>query len=283
MARALQLARAGSLHAHPNPRVGCVIVAPDGRIIGEGWHRRCGQGHAEVNAIASVSDADRELLPQSTVYVTLEPCAHTGKTPPCATMLARLGVKRVVVAMRDPFPKVDGRGIEILRQAGIEVEVGLMEEQARALNREFLTAHTLKRPYVTLKRAMTPDGCRANPDGSPMRISTPLSQALVHRLRACNDAILVGSGTWLADSPRLDVRAYAGDSPRRFVADRRHRLSGLPDDVTVLSQSNPAEMLASMYRDHGITSVLIEGGPTLERALLEADLADTLRTEISAE
>lgn len=283
MARALQLARAGSLHAHPNPRVGCVIVAPDGRIIGEGWHRRCGQGHAEVNAVASVSDADRELLPQSTVYVTLEPCAHTGKTPPCATMLARLGVKRVVVAMRDPFPKVDGRGIEILRQAGIEVEVGLMEEQARALNREFLTAHTLKRPYVTLKRAMTPDGCRANPDGSPMRISTPLSQALVHRLRACNDAILVGSGTWLADSPRLDVRAYAGDSPRRFVADRRHRLSGLPDDVTVLSQSTPAEMLASMYRDHGITSVLIEGGPTLERALLEADLADTLRTEISAE
>lgn len=282
MARALELARHGSLHAHPNPRVGCVIVAPDGRIIGEGWHRRCGGPHAEVNAVNSVAESDREFLPESTVYVTLEPCAHYGKTPPCAEMLARLGVRRVVVAMRDPFPKVDGRGIEILRQAGIQVEVGLLEQEARELNPHFLTAHALKRPYVTLKRAVASDGRRANLDGSPLQISTPLTRTLVHRLRATHDAILVGSGTWLADSPRLDVRDYAGASPRRFVADRRHRLSNLPADVTVLDQTTPAQMLAELYARYGVTSVLIEGGPTLEKAFLEANLADALRTETNS-
>ena len=198
MQRALELARHGELDASPNPMVGAVIVAPDGSIIGEGWHRRHGEGHAEVNAIASV--ADQTMLRDATMYVTLEPCSHYGKTPPCASLIIEKGIPRVVVGCLDPYEKVAGRGVNMLREAGVEVETGCMEAECVALNRKFMTAHRLRRPYVTLKWAESADGYI---DG---HISTPVTSMLVHKLRATHDAILVGSGTVLADSPRLDTR-----------------------------------------------------------------------------
>ena len=157
MRRCLELARLGHLHAQPNPMVGAVIVC-QGRIIGEGYHAVCGKGHAEVNAIASVRPADRPLLKQSTIYVSLEPCAHYGKTPPCARLIVQTGIPRVVVGCIDPFAKVQGRGIALLREAGIEVKVGVLEDECRALNRRFFTAQTLHRPYITLKWARSADG-----------------------------------------------------------------------------------------------------------------------------
>ncbi|MDE6326170.1 MAG: bifunctional diaminohydroxyphosphoribosylaminopyrimidine deaminase/5-amino-6-(5-phosphoribosylamino)uracil reductase RibD, partial [Duncaniella sp.] len=149
MARALQLARNGELDASPNPMVGAVIVGPDGNIVGEGWHRRCGEGHAEVNAVNSVRD--KAVLAAATMYVTLEPCSHYGRTPPCAELIIRCGIPRVVVGTLDPFVKVAGRGVAMLRDAGVEVTVGVMEKECRELNGKFFTAHTLSRPYVTLK------------------------------------------------------------------------------------------------------------------------------------
>lgn len=151
MRRAIALAENGKGFASPNPMVGAVIAAPGGRIIGEGWHRRCGEGHAEVNAVASVRDCDRRLLGESTMFVTLEPCSHYGKTPPCAELIIRTGIPRVVVATTDPFEKVAGRGIAMLRAAGIDVVTGVLEKESRELNRRFFTAHTLRRPFITLK------------------------------------------------------------------------------------------------------------------------------------
>ncbi|MDE6556831.1 MAG: bifunctional diaminohydroxyphosphoribosylaminopyrimidine deaminase/5-amino-6-(5-phosphoribosylamino)uracil reductase RibD, partial [Duncaniella sp.] len=185
MQRALELAKNGALDASPNPMVGAVIVDAGGKIIGEGWHRRCGEGHAEVNAIASV--ADESLLKDSTIYVTLEPCSHYGKTPPCADLIISKGIPRVVVGCLDPFPEVSGRGIARLREAGIEVVTGVLEEECRKLNEKFITAHTLQRPFITLKWAESADGYL------DARISTPFTRMLAHKLRATSDAILVGS------------------------------------------------------------------------------------------
>ena len=161
MRRALQLARQGAGHTSPNPMVGAVIVAPDGTIIGEGWHRKCGEAHAEVNALASVADV--RLLKDCTIYVTLEPCSHYGKTPPCASLLIERGIQHVVVGCLDPFEKVSGRGVAMLRDAGIEVEVGVLEQECRELNKRFMTAHTAGRPWVQLKWAQTADGYIALP------------------------------------------------------------------------------------------------------------------------
>lgn len=283
MRRALQLARNGALGAHPNPMVGAVIVAPDGRIIGEGWHRRCGEGHAEVNAVASVNEADRELLRQSTMYVTLEPCSHYGKTPPCAKLIIETGIPHVVVATADPFAKVHGRGLQMLMDAGVKVEVGLLGDESRALNRAFITAHTLKRPFVTLKWAQSADGFidgRFKPDDPAVRISSRLSKTRVHRMRAMHDAILVGSGTYFADAPSLATRHYAGPSPKRFVADRRGRIQDLPEGWTALRQDDIATMLADMY-SQGITSLLVEGGRDLLQSFLDSGLYDDLQVEVN--
>lgn len=282
MRRALQLARNGALGAHPNPMVGAVIVAPDGRIIGEGWHRRCGEGHAEVNAVASVSDADRHLLTDSTMYVTLEPCSHYGKTPPCAKLIIDTGIPRVVVATADPFARVQGRGLQMLRDAGVSVEVGLLGDEARALNRAFITAHTNHRPYVTLKWAQSADGYidgRYNATDPAVRISSRLGKARVHRLRAMHDAILVGSETFFADAPSLTVRHYAGPSPRRFVADRRGRITNLPDGWTALRDPAIPGMLSNLYAA-GVTSLLVEGGRHLLQSFLDSGLYDDLQVEI---
>ena len=274
MARALELARHGELDASPNPMVGAVIVGPDGKIAGEGWHRKCGEAHAEVNAVNAV--ADPELLAQSTIYVTLEPCAHYGKTPPCAKLLADKRIPRVVVGTEDPFAKVCGKGIAMLREAGAEVTVGVLGEECRKLNRKFFTAHTLHRPYITLKWAMSRNGYI---DGN---ISDPLNRVAVHRLRAMNDAILVGSGTWLADSPSLSTRHFAGKSPKRVILDRRRRLTDLPDDVIrLIDYKSLSEAMQILYGEYGIISLLAEGGREVLQSFIDEGVYDEIRIEVS--
>ena len=216
MKRAMQIARGGLLHASPNPMVGAVIVAPDGRIIGEGFHRQCGSLHAEPNAVNSVSEADKHLLRESTMYVTLEPCSHQGRTPACARLIIEKQIPRVVIGSLDPFAKVNGNGVRMLREAGVEVIVGVLEQECLELNRRFMTCHQLQRPWITLKWAMTSDGyidARNTLADQAMKITTGLGVTAVHRLRAIHDAILVGAGTVNADNPSLGVREFAGKSP----------------------------------------------------------------------
>lgn len=287
MARALSLARKGLMHASPNPMVGAVIVAPDGKILGEGYHRRCGEAHAEVNAVASVSD--KAALRDSTMYVTLEPCCHHGRTGPCTELIIASGIPRVVVAMADPFDKVGGKGIERLRQAGVEVEVGMLEEQSRRLNTIFITAHTLRRPYIALKWAQSADGfldARTGPADKPAAISSPLTRQLTHRLRAIFDAILVGSGTVLADDPLLDTRLCPGErSPRPVVLDRRGRIGSSArlsrrDPIIIRDDKPLADIMADLY-GMGITSLLVEGGAAVLNSFIEAGLWDMARIETS--
>lgn len=287
MRRAIELARHGLGNTSPNPMVGAVIVC-EGKIIGEGYHRRCGEGHAEVNAVASV--ADRELLKSSTIYVTLEPCSHYGKTPPCAKLIVDCGIPRVVVGSLDPNEKVSGRGVKMLRDAGIEVITGVLEKECLAINPSFMTAHTLRRPRVTLKWAQSLDGyvdrVRA-PEASPSRFSNTVTSLLTHRLRSLNDAIMAGTGTIVADNPSLNVRLWPGRSPLRFVAGRPANISidsklltdgGMP--VKFLTGLTPAEMLSELF-SQGVTSLLIEGGPTLLQSFIDSGLWDDARVEIS--
>lgn len=280
MKRALELARNGELDASPNPMVGAVIVDDAGRIIGEGWHRRCGEGHAEVNAVASVKD--KSLLKDSTMYVTLEPCSHYGKTPPCAELIVRMGIPRVVVGTLDPFAKVSGRGVARLEEAGVEVVAGVLEKECRELNCKFMTAHRLHRPYVMLKWARSADGFI---DG---HISTPLTSVAVHKLRATYDAILIGSGTALADNPTLTTRNYAGKSPLKVVLDRRRRLNGDMEllksgDTLVMSDyGSLSEAMSELYK-RNVTSVLVEGGAEVLKSFLDEDLWDEIRVEVSPE
>lgn len=216
MQRCLQLARNGVMGAPPNPMVGAVIVCDD-RIIGEGYHARCGQGHAEVNAFASVRE--NGLLKRSTIYVSLEPCSHYGKTPPCAKLIIEKGVKRVVVGCVDPFAKVHGRGIQMLRDAGIEVTVGVLEQECLALNRRFITFNTHHRPFVTLKWAQTADDIMGRRGSGMLHISTPQTFRRSHHLRATRMAILVGFRTAIQDNPSLTTRLWDGPDPVRVVID----------------------------------------------------------------
>lgn len=283
MRRALQLARCGEGNTSPNPMVGAVVVDRDGRIIGEGYHRRCGEGHAEVNAIASVKD--KSALSDSTIYVTLEPCSHYGKTPPCAQLIIDSKIPRVVVGAGDPFKEVAGRGIAMLRNAGIEVTEGVLETECRDINRKFMTAHTLQRPYITLKWAQSADGFMDSDraDGHPAKFSTPLTQTLVHRLRSLHDAIDVGSGTVVADRPRLDCRLWPGRSPLPVVMDRSGRIDPsslcMARDAMVLSDyADLNDAMHTLYR-RGVTSLLVEGGPTLLQSFIDAGLWDSARIE----
>lgn len=290
MHRALQLARAGLGHTSPNPMVGAVIAAPDGRIIGEGWHRHFGGAHAEVNAVRSVREADLALLPQSTIYVTLEPCSHYGKTPPCAKMLCECRFRRVVIAAGDPNPKVSGRGVRMLRDAGITVDEGLMEADAMELNRRFMTSQILRRPFITLKWAQSADGfmdARRSYGEGAYRFSIPLTSQLVHWRRALHDAIAVGARTVLADRPRLDVRLIEGQSPRPVVFDRHCLispacLSQMRSDAIVIDSDEPvADVMHRLYADFGISSLLVEGGAGLLRSFLAAGLWDEAWVEVS--
>ena len=298
MWRALQLARQGGGHTSPNPMVGAVVVHDD-KIIGEGFHRCCGQAHAEVNAIASVRD--ESLLPASTIYVTLEPCSHYGKTPPCAKLLIDKSVKRVVVGTLDPFEKVSGRGVAMLREAGIDVVVGVLEKECRELNKRFFTAHTTGLPWVLLKWAQSSDGYLANEDGS-VRFSTPLTLSLMHRERSMVDAIVVGAGTVKIDNPSLTTRHWSGNSPLRVVLDRNLSIPSncqlLNDgDKTLIYNETKEDIkgcvewakldtketknwLRDLYH-RGITSVMVEGGANVLQQLVDADAWNEIRIEIA--
>lgn len=219
MHRALELAERGRGYVEPNPLVGAVLVR-DGVLVGEGWHQRYGQAHAEINALAAAGSAARGAA----LYVTLEPCCHHGKTPPCTEALLRAGIRRVVVAMRDPFPAVAGQGLAQLRAAGVEVAVGVGEAAARCLNAPYLKLLRTGRPYVHAKWAMTWDGKLATRSGDSQWISGQASRRRVHELRGRMDAILVGIGTVLADDPLLTARPPGPRTPLRIVLDRQARL-----------------------------------------------------------
>ena len=295
MRRALDLAELGRGTVSPNPMVGCVIVH-QGRIVGEGYHMKYGQAHAEVNAVNSVEN--QEVLEKSTVYVTLEPCAHFGKTPPCSDLLIAKKVRKVVVACRDPFVEVDGKGIEKLRKAGIEVEVGMLEEEAQELNRRFFTFHELSRPYVVLKWAQTSDGFVARSNYDSKWISNPHSRQLVHRWRAEEDAILVGKNTAVYDNPTLNVRDWDGSDPVRIlldtnaeVANELNILNG-PTKTLIfnlkkdeqkgeahwikLQSMNPPEVLATLYQQK-IQSVIVEGGSKTLNSFIDEGCWDEAR------
>ena len=260
MRRCIQLALNGRQNAKPNPMVGAVIVSADGRIIGEGYHVRCGEGHAEVNAFASVSQKDEALLKEATMYVSLEPCSHYGKTPPCADLIIRKGVRRVVVGCIDEFAEVQGRGIKKLQDAGIEVQVGVLEEECKALNRRFFTFHREKRPYIILKWAQTANGF-IDDQYKPVQISNDFTKMLSHKLRAEEDAILVGRVTNERDHPQLTVRDWRGQDPKRLVIDHAHPLN-----------------LESLHA-HNIQSLIVEGGAETLRSFLMQNLWDEIRVE----
>jgi len=280
MWRCIQLAQCGEAGAPPNPMVGAVVVC-DGRIIGEGYHRRCGGPHAEVNAIASVRD--KRLLSRSTIYVSLEPCAHFGKTPPCADLIIQSGIPRVVIGCTDPFAKVNGLGIRKLQEAGCEVTVGVLEEECSELNRRFFTFHQKHRPWILLKWAQSEDGYIGR-EGSRLFFSNTLTQTLVHRLRARSQAILVGTTTALTDNPTLTTRLWPGSNPLRLTIDRH---GCLPPTLHLLDGSTPTivytheslrEILTDLY-NRGIQSLLVEGGAKLLQSFIEEGLWDEARIE----
>ena len=300
MFRCIELARLGMGEVAPNPMVGAVIVH-DGKITGEGFHREFGGAHAEVNAINSVTK--KELLEESTIYVSLEPCAHFGKTPPCSDLIISSHIPRVIVGSVDPFAKVAGKGIEKMRNAGIEVEVGVLEKECLELNRRFFTFHQQKRPYVVLKWAQTLDGYldvdRSYPElyGKPTWISNELSRRIVHRQRTEEAAILIGTNTVMKDNPSLTVREWSGKQPVRLVLDRQNRL---PDHLHVKDGQVPtvvfteqvvssgpnlefvkmdfhgdliAQILKFLY-DHELQSVVVEGGQRLLQSFIDQEAWD---------
>ncbi len=273
MRRCIQLALNGQHLAKPNPMVGAVIVSADDRIIGEGYHVRCGEGHAEVNAFASVRPEDEPLLSEATIYVSLEPCSHYGKTPPCADLIIRKGVRRVVCGCVDPFAKVQGRGIRKLREAGIEVTVGMLEAECKALNRRFFTFNTHHRPYVILKWAQTANHKMARPE-APLAISSPFTQMLSHKLRTENDAILVGRRTWDIDHPQLNVRHWSGDDPERLILSAH--MENAPDGFGVFPSIDA--VMAHLYAE-GKQSLIVEGGAHTHQAFIAAGCWDELRIE----
>ena len=279
MRRALQLAARSPYDTHPNPMVGAVIVDSRGSIIGEGYHRKCGEGHAEVNAIASV--ADKGLLADSTIYVTLEPCSHYGKTPPCSKLIIDNHIPRVVIGAVDPFEKVAGRGIKMLREAGVDVVSGVLAEESRQLNKRFFTAHTLRRPFVTIKWAQSADGFLNSADSAePFKFSTEATSMLTHRQRALHDAIITTAETYLNDHPSLTTRFWDGPSPRRFVIDRTRRLPDSIEGFEILRERDFASALNRLYAD-GVTSVLVEAGPRFLQAVIDEGLWDAVREETS--
>ncbi|UZD21580.1 bifunctional diaminohydroxyphosphoribosylaminopyrimidine deaminase/5-amino-6-(5-phosphoribosylamino)uracil reductase RibD [Algoriphagus halophytocola] len=296
MQRALELAELGRGKVSPNPMVGCVIVHRD-QIIGEGYHQEYGKAHAEVNAIHSVKN--QSLLAGATVYVTLEPCAHFGKTPPCANLLVEKQVKKVVIAAFDTNPLVGGKGIQILRDAGIEVITGVLEQEARWQNKRFFTQIEKKRPYVILKWAQTQDGFVAREDFSSKWITNASSRQLVHKWRAEEDAIMVGKNTAKYDDPALNVRDWVGKNPLRIVIDsnlelqnslklfdeavpticynvKKQEVRGTLEFVKLPAGFTIADILSDLHA-RKVQSVLIEGGSYLLKRILESELWDEAR------
>lgn len=293
MARALQLARLGAGTVSPNPMVGCVIVH-EGKIIGEGWHKKYGEAHAEVNAVNSVED--KSLLPESDVYVTLEPCSHFGKTPPCADLLVKHQVKKVIICNVDSNPLVGGKGIAKLKAAGIEVETGILEAEGRALNKRFFCSIEKNRPYIILKWAETADGFIAKENFEPVQISNPLSRRFVHKMRSEEDAIMVGTNTARYDNPGLNTRFWTGKNPLRIVLDKH---LSLPKALKIFDNSQPTicynllenkvienttlvkieaeNLLKNIIQDlatRKVQSLIVEGGSTLLQGFIDAKLWD---------
>ena len=303
MQRALQLARCGEGRVSPNPMVGAVIVC-DGKIIGEGYHRKYGEPHAEVNAVASV--ADKSLLTRSTMYVTLEPCSHYGKTPPCCNLIKECKIPKVVIGIKDPFPEVSGRGVAILEEAGIEVKVGVLEEECRYINRRFITAHTNQQPYVLLKWCESQEGYMAaieNGQPKPVQLSSPVSSIYMHRERSFYDAILVGTTTVITDNPSLTVRGWEGKNPMRVVIDREAKLStenkifnteaptlafthltSKVEDTRYIkidfTKNIIPQILSELYA-RKITSLMVEGGAKTLQSFIDAGAWNEIRREIS--
>lgn len=296
MQRALELATLGRGHVSPNPLVGCVIVH-EGVIIGEGWHKKYGEAHAEVNAVHDV--ADKTLLPHSTVYVTLEPCSHFGKTPPCADMLIAEKVKKVVIANLDSNPLVAGGGMKKLQSAGIDVVSDVLSHAGRELNRRFFTFMERQRPYIILKWAETADGFVARENFDSKWISNELSRQWVHRWRTEEDAVLVGMRTAQYDNPRLNVRSWTGRDPIRIVIDRSLKLdptlhlfdgtqrticyntikSGEKPNLSFVKLS-PEDFLQALVTDlyqRKIQSVIIEGGAQTLQLFIDQGLWDEAR------
>ncbi|MDX9882758.1 MAG: bifunctional diaminohydroxyphosphoribosylaminopyrimidine deaminase/5-amino-6-(5-phosphoribosylamino)uracil reductase RibD [Prolixibacteraceae bacterium] len=298
MQRSLELAALGLGDVAPNPMVGCVVVH-DGKIIGEGYHQKYGDAHAEVNAIRSVKN--KELLPESTLYVTLEPCAHFGKTPPCSDLIIESRIPRVVVGTIDPFAEVAGKGIDKMRKAGIDVEVGMLETECRELNRRFFTFHEKKRPYIFLKWAQTTDGFidreRNGNNEKPSWITNELARRLVHKQRSEEAAILIGTNTAAKDNPSLTVREWKGNQPCRMTLDRTGRLSpdlhlfdgAVPtivftatektgraqvEFVTIDFSANPLPLIMDHLYRNNIQSVIIEGGTRLLTSVISSGLWD---------
>lgn len=282
MRRAIQLAKCGEAAVAPNPMVGAVIVKDD-RIIGEGYHRRYGGPHAEVNAVNSTE----EDFDGCTMYVTLEPCSHWGKTPPCCDMIIEKGFKRVVIGMQDPNSKVNGEGIRRMKEAGIEVEVGVLEEECRDINPCFNTYHSMLRPRVTLKWAQMSDGTIGYKmdAGQRLRISTPFTEMLVHRLRSRCQAIMVGTETAIQDNPSLSTRLWKGNSPLRVTIDRRGRLDSsvklISDGQETIVYHNEilSEILFDLHK-RGVQHLLVEGGSKLLQSFIDSKLWDDARVEI---
>lgn len=278
MQRALQLAASPGVPLGPNPRVGCVLVAPDGTVVGEGYHHGAGNPHAEVEALTAAGDLARG----ATAVVTLEPCNHTGRTGPCAQALIEAGVAKVVVAQRDPNPLAEG-GLETLAAAGIEVDSGLLADDAAALNRAWTFAHEHGRPFVTWKFATTLDGRSAATDGSSRWVSSPAARRDTHVLRALCDTMLVGTNTVAVDDPHLTVRAPDGEplpnQPLRVVMGERdldpdRRVFDDAAETVHLRTREPLDALQALYRDHGRHHVFFEGGPKLAAAFLKAGVVD---------
>lgn len=320
MKRAFKLAAKGRGYVSPNPLVGCVICSSEGVTVGEGYHERYGQAHAEINALESVKDKS-DLL-GATVYVNLEPCSHHGKTPPCAHELAKYPLKRVVVAMTDPNPEVNGNGIDYLKYRGIKVETGLLEEEAGKLNEVFIHHIRYGKPFVILKIAQSIDGYIAAPDGESRWITCEESRKKVHQWRSEYDAVMVGRNTALLDNPRLTVRHVSGRQPRRIVIDGSgtlprdlHLFSDIHEEKTIRVTHNPGlvrdkedpalEMLQPDYfrgktihvseidghtnleqainkvGELGITSILVEAGSSLASAMVRENLVDKLHVFIA--
>ncbi len=299
MFRCLELARHGAGFVSPNPMVGAVLVYQN-RIIGEGWHQVYGGPHAEVNCIRSVNQADEYLIHDSTLYVSLEPCAHFGKTPPCSHLIIEKKIRKVVVACSDPFEAVNGKGIQLLQQAGIEVITGVLEKEAMDLNSRFFCFHQQKRPYIILKWAQSSDGFIAGISEDRLLITHEQTNRLVHRWRSEEAAILIGTETAIKDNPSLTNRYWLGKSPLRLVIDKHLRL---PDNLVMFQDGNPfiifneqktgeqgalrfikitadqpfIDQLFVYCYQNGIQSILVEGGAKLLQSFIDANQWDEAR------
>lgn len=305
MHRCLELAQLGAGYVAPNPMVGAVLVH-EGRIIGEGWHKEYGKAHAEVNCINAVQEEDRQFISQSILYVSLEPCAHYGKTPPCTDLIIRHKIPKVVIGCRDPFKEVDGKGIEKLKAAGIEVETAVLEEECRELNKRFFTFHKKQRSFIILKWAQTADGFIAGDDSKRILISNEFSNRLVHKWRSEEAAIMVGTNTALHDDPALTTRLWPGPSPVRLVIDMNLRLPGSLKVFdgsertivfnTIKEDEKPnlsfikldkekqfvPQLMDVLYR-LPLQSVLVEGGAALLQTFIESGVWDEARVIVNGE